>query len=161
MDNHPYSSLAQSVERMTVNHDVVGSSPTGGAKQRPRFGEVFCLSRPASGQGGIAPPVGLNQTTSRFENVTPAAPSNREKAFSRRHRDARRSVSLSLFARASGANHRCRWGLVFRCAGWDEIAPRWAQPNDNTIRKRNARRPFFLVIFVEKLKIFLKLAKDS
>ncbi len=30
-----YSSLAQSVERMTVNHDVVGSSPTGGAKQNP------------------------------------------------------------------------------------------------------------------------------
>ena len=27
-----YSSLAQSVERVTVNHDVVGSSPTGGAK---------------------------------------------------------------------------------------------------------------------------------
>ena len=26
-----YSSLAQSVERMTVNHDVVGSSPTRGA----------------------------------------------------------------------------------------------------------------------------------
>ena len=26
-----HSSLAQSVERMTVNHDVVGSSPTGGA----------------------------------------------------------------------------------------------------------------------------------
>ena len=157
---------------MTVNHDVVGSSPTGGAKQRPRFGEVFCLSRPASGQGGIAPPVGLNQTTSRFENVTPvallterkrfqdaigtpgapfhfrfslgrpaqiidvvgawafamsggtktppaglnqttsrfenvtlAAPSDQEKAFSRRHRDARRSVLFSLFARASGANH--------------------------------------------------------
>ena len=29
--NCSYSSLAQSVERMTVNHDVVGSSPTGGA----------------------------------------------------------------------------------------------------------------------------------
>ena len=29
-----YSSIAQSVERMTVNHDVVGSSPTGGAKQK-------------------------------------------------------------------------------------------------------------------------------
>ena len=29
-----YSSLAQSVERMTVNHDVVGSSPTRGAKNR-------------------------------------------------------------------------------------------------------------------------------
>ena len=28
-----YSSLAQSVERMTVNHDVVGSSPTRGAKR--------------------------------------------------------------------------------------------------------------------------------
>ena len=27
----PYSSLAQSVERMTVNHDVAGSSPAGGA----------------------------------------------------------------------------------------------------------------------------------
>ena len=26
-----YSSLAQSVERMTVNHDVAGSSPAGGA----------------------------------------------------------------------------------------------------------------------------------
>ena len=26
-----YSSLAQSVEHMTVNHGVVGSSPTGGA----------------------------------------------------------------------------------------------------------------------------------
>ena len=29
-----YSSLAQSVERVTVNHDVVGSSPTGGAKEK-------------------------------------------------------------------------------------------------------------------------------
>ena len=29
-----YSSIAQSVERMTVNHDVVGSSPTWGAKAR-------------------------------------------------------------------------------------------------------------------------------
>ena len=29
-----YSSLAQSVERMTVNHDVAGSSPAGGAKEK-------------------------------------------------------------------------------------------------------------------------------
>ena len=29
---HLYSSIAQSVERMTVNHDVTGSSPVGGAK---------------------------------------------------------------------------------------------------------------------------------
>ena len=28
-----YSSIAQSVERMTVNHDVTGSSPVGGAKK--------------------------------------------------------------------------------------------------------------------------------
>ena len=27
-----YSSIAQSVERMTVNHDVAGSSPAWGAK---------------------------------------------------------------------------------------------------------------------------------
>ena len=30
---HLYSSIAQSVERMTVNHDVTGSSPVGGAKK--------------------------------------------------------------------------------------------------------------------------------
>ena len=30
----PYSSLAQSVERMTVNHDVAGSSPAGGANKK-------------------------------------------------------------------------------------------------------------------------------
>ena len=29
-----YSSIAQSVERMTVNHDVTGSSPVGGAKTK-------------------------------------------------------------------------------------------------------------------------------
>ena len=29
-----YSSIAQSVERMTVNHDVAGSSPAGGAKDK-------------------------------------------------------------------------------------------------------------------------------
>ena len=32
MRNNIHSSLAQSVERMTVNHDVAGSSPAGGAK---------------------------------------------------------------------------------------------------------------------------------
>ena len=42
-----YSSLAQSVERMTVNHDVAGSSPAGGAKQKRSesiaFGSLFIL----------------------------------------------------------------------------------------------------------------------
>ena len=32
---HSYSSLAPSVEHMTVNHGVVGSSPTGGARKKP------------------------------------------------------------------------------------------------------------------------------
>ena len=43
--NLPYSSLAQSVERVTVNHDVVGSSPTGGATktlENTMFSRVFC-----------------------------------------------------------------------------------------------------------------------
>ena len=34
MANAAYSSLAQSVERMTVNHDVAGSSPAGGARKK-------------------------------------------------------------------------------------------------------------------------------
>ena len=32
LPNNQYSSLAQSVEHLTVNQGVVGSSPTGGAK---------------------------------------------------------------------------------------------------------------------------------
>ena len=40
-----YSSLAQSVERMTVNHDVAGSSPAGGAKQKQTaFAVCFCFT---------------------------------------------------------------------------------------------------------------------
>ena len=37
-----YSSIAQLVERMTVNHDVVGSSPTWGGRNRKElnFGSV-------------------------------------------------------------------------------------------------------------------------
>ena len=34
VSKNEYSSLAQSVERMTVNHDVAGSSPAGGAKTK-------------------------------------------------------------------------------------------------------------------------------
>ena len=41
-----YSSLAQSVERMTVNHDVVGSSPTGGARKKHLLRQVlFSMKR--------------------------------------------------------------------------------------------------------------------
>ena len=32
--HHLFSSIAQSVERMTVNHDVAGSSPAGGARKK-------------------------------------------------------------------------------------------------------------------------------
>ena len=34
LPNNQYSSLAQSVEHLTVNQGVVGSSPTGGAKKK-------------------------------------------------------------------------------------------------------------------------------
>ena len=34
LNDPSYSSLAQSVERMTVNHDVAGSSPAGGARKK-------------------------------------------------------------------------------------------------------------------------------
>ena len=35
-----YSSIAQSVERMTVNHDVAGSSPAWGARNRKPVDDV-------------------------------------------------------------------------------------------------------------------------
>ena len=38
-----YSPIAQSVEHMTVNHRVVGSSPTGGAILRQGFSCLFCF----------------------------------------------------------------------------------------------------------------------
>ena len=38
-----YSSIAQSVERMTVNHDVTGSSPVRGAKKENTAFAVFFL----------------------------------------------------------------------------------------------------------------------
>ena len=40
-----YSSVAQSVERMTVNHDVTGSSPVRGAKKKTiqTDGFSFCF----------------------------------------------------------------------------------------------------------------------
>ena len=41
-----YSSIAQSVERMTVNHDVTGSSPVGGATTELYFDySVFFLAQ--------------------------------------------------------------------------------------------------------------------
>ena len=39
-EEYSYSSLAQSVERMTVNHDVAGSSPAGGAKTKAESGRT-------------------------------------------------------------------------------------------------------------------------
>ena len=38
-----YSPIAQSVERVTVNHDVVGSSPTWGAKKKSRSYDLLFL----------------------------------------------------------------------------------------------------------------------
>ena len=41
------SAIAQSVERMTVNHDVVGSSPTGGVIDMGYAGELSELAEGA------------------------------------------------------------------------------------------------------------------
>ena len=49
-----YSSLAQSVERMTVNHDVVGSSPTGGVNIWP-LGQVVKTPPFHGGNAGSIP----------------------------------------------------------------------------------------------------------
>ena len=50
---HLYSSIAQSVERMTVNHDVTGSSPVGGAKKnRVAKATLFLFAQPGS-KGGL------------------------------------------------------------------------------------------------------------
>ena len=50
-----YSSLAQSVEPAAVNRVVVGSSPTGGAKQSlSRTTEAFVLSKPKRSEVGIS-----------------------------------------------------------------------------------------------------------
>ena len=38
-----YSPIAQSVERVTVNHDVVGSSPTWGASKNTDIQEDVCI----------------------------------------------------------------------------------------------------------------------
>ena len=46
-----YSSIAQSVERMTVNHDVTGSSPVRGAKKKASRETCFFLSNPKDWYG--------------------------------------------------------------------------------------------------------------
>ena len=56
-----YSSLAQSVERMTVNHDVVGSSPTRGANLWP-LGQVV-KTPPFHGDNMGSNPVGVTRKT--------------------------------------------------------------------------------------------------
>ena len=40
-----YSSIAQSVERMTVNHDVTGSSPVGGAKKNTHYQQLVLMTQ--------------------------------------------------------------------------------------------------------------------
>ncbi len=55
-----YSSIAQSVERMTVNHDVVGSSPTWGAKVWP-LGQVV-KTPPFHGDNTSSNLVGVTKT---------------------------------------------------------------------------------------------------
>ena len=47
LERRKYSSIAQSVERMTVNHDVTGSSPVGGAISFMLYDIAFCFGRKA------------------------------------------------------------------------------------------------------------------
>ena len=73
-----YAPLAQSVERRTVNPQVVGSSPTGGAKGKTAnltIGSLFFVVRSIRGENAnkkhhpfgwcylLAPLVGLEPTT--------------------------------------------------------------------------------------------------
>ena len=50
-----YSSIAQSVERMTVNHDVTGSSPVRGAKGLARKCESFFYGSELNGLKPVTP----------------------------------------------------------------------------------------------------------
>ena len=59
IDIYEYSSLAQSVEHMTVNHRVVGSSPTGGANVWP-LGQVV-KTPPFHGDNMGSNPVGVTK----------------------------------------------------------------------------------------------------
>ena len=53
-----YSSLAQLAERMTVNHDVAGSSPAGGARKKHLLRQVLFSSNPKDWYG-ISPQVSM------------------------------------------------------------------------------------------------------
>ena len=49
-----YSSIAQSVEHLTVNQGVTGSSPVGGARKKHLQSQVLFSTK--SADGGINPP---------------------------------------------------------------------------------------------------------
>ena len=74
-----YSSLAQSVEHLTVNQGVAGSSPAGGAKKKKQISDLLCLFgffppmtsfydtlfRAKRGTGGNASPKGCFATSAK------------------------------------------------------------------------------------------------
>ena len=62
LEKNKYSFIAQSVERMTVNHDVAGSSPAGGAKKEK-------YAKRASFFGRLSQPAKLKRHYSSANNV--------------------------------------------------------------------------------------------
>ena len=61
-----YSAIAQLAERMTVNHDVVGSSPTGGVMMYRLAGRVVRAGRRST----IGNRVGISKVSQGFESLT-------------------------------------------------------------------------------------------
>ena len=65
MGCHLYSSIAQSVERLTVNQDVAGSSPAGGAKVE--FGSSVATLNPNF--HNIAPLINRQRSWTRLREI--------------------------------------------------------------------------------------------
>ena len=96
-----YSSLAQSVERVTVNHDVAGSSPARGAKKENSLSTVG-----VDDAGG--PPVPIPNT-----EVKPCSAENSSLATGCENRKMPTSDSEYFFIQKwTAIEVGARWGLV-------------------------------------------------
>ena len=111
--NRAHSSIAQSVEHAAVNRGVVGSSPTGGAKQkRTPKGVLFCLSIP---RGSRRRPCATAASRLLIGSGTAAAGGRERRCLSRKkqgvpRRDSKRDDYVSdrdPRAAAGGRERRC------------------------------------------------------
>ena len=55
---------------MTVNHDVAGSSPAGGAKKKDRFRTVFFLSNPKDWYGITRKVYGIRRKATAWHHAS-------------------------------------------------------------------------------------------